>query len=82
MTLLKKAGFVRITFKRLYSYRDEKFLWYPANKGDFSYMKGDSSHFVLEVSEKEKLNEIVDFLTKNKVKCENPNGYGYIKVYY
>ena len=49
MKLLKNAGFVRITFERRWSYRDDKFMWFEKNKGDFSYMKGTKDYYILEI---------------------------------
>ena len=80
MKLLKNAGFVRITFERRWSYRDDKFMWFEKNKGDFSYMKGTKDYYILEIRYREKLEEISQFLTDNGVK--NEDEYGYLKVYY
>ena len=80
MKLLKKAGFVRITYRRSYSYSERRFMWFPANKGDFSYMKGTKDYFILECGEIKPLEDIYIFLNENGVRVEKE--LGYLKVYY
>jgi len=55
-------------------------MWFPVNKGHFSYMKGTKDYFILECREIKPLEDIYTFLNENGVRVEKE--LGYLKVYY
>ena len=80
MKLLKRGGFIRITYRRSYSYRERRFVEVASNKGHFSYMKGTRDYFTLECMEIEPVEDIFNYLNENGVKVEKD--LGFLRVYY
>tara|TARA_R110002126_G_scaffold34267_2_gene106258 strand:+ start:227 stop:505 length:279 start_codon:yes stop_codon:yes gene_type:complete len=75
MKVLKKNGFVRITYRRYFDNKYDKFMYTENNKGHFSVVLGGyRNHFTLEVRYTEDFDAIKECLTENGIEFESNFG--------